>query len=82
VNDYITVYSNDVLATVLVFEIFDRWGEKVFRNTYFPVNKPILGWDGIFRDRPMNPAVFVYVAHVRFRNGSERIVSGDITLVR
>ncbi|HLF64964.1 MAG TPA: gliding motility-associated C-terminal domain-containing protein [Saprospiraceae bacterium] len=82
INDFVTVFSNDELARVLEFEIFDRWGEKVFRGTDFLVNEPVLGWDGRFKGQFMNPAVFVYVAKVQFRNGSIRIVSGDITLVR
>jgi gliding motility-associated-like protein len=82
VNDYVTVFSNDLLAIVLEFEIFDRWGEKVFRGTDFPVNVPELGWDGRFKGQYMNPAVFVYVAKVQFSNGTVRVISGDITLVR
>jgi gliding motility-associated-like protein len=82
INDWVTVFSNDELARVLEFEIFDRWGEKVFKGTDFPVNELTLGWDGVFRGQYMNPAVFVYVAKVQFRNGQVRTVSGDITLVR
>jgi gliding motility-associated-like protein len=82
VNDFVSVFSNDLLAIVLEFEIFDRWGEKVFRGTDFPVNVPELGWDGRFKGQYMNPAVFVYVAKVQFSNGTVRVISGDITLVR
>jgi gliding motility-associated-like protein len=82
INDFVTVFSNDELAEVLEFEIFDRWGEKVFRRAGFPVNQLSIGWDGKFKGQFMNPAVFVYVAKVRFRNGMIRVVSGDITLLR
>jgi gliding motility-associated-like protein len=76
------VFSNDELAQILELEIFDRWGEKVYRGTYFTVNDPPLGWDGTFKGKEMNPAVFVYVAKVQFHNGTIRIISGDITLLR
>jgi gliding motility-associated-like protein len=82
INDFVTVFSNDEIAMILEFEIFDRWGEKVFRSTNFIVNEPTLGWDGRFKGQYMNPAVFVYVAKVQFRNGVVRTVSGDITLLR
>jgi gliding motility-associated-like protein len=82
INDFVSVFSDDVTARVLEFEIFDRWGEKVFRGTDFAVNEPVLGWDGHFKGKIMNPAVFVYVAKVQFRNGTVRTVSGDITLIR
>jgi gliding motility-associated-like protein len=81
-NDFVTVFSNDKLAQILEFEIFDRWGEKVFRGYDFPVNQPVLGWDGKFRGEFMNPAVFVYVAKVQFYNGTIDVISGDITLLR
>ncbi len=82
INDYLSVFSNDKNARVLKLEIFDRWGEKVYGRTNFPVNVPELGWDGTFKNKTMNPAVFVYVARVQFSNGSVRLVSGDITLIR
>lgn len=82
VNDYITVFSNDPLAQVLEFTIFDRWGEMVFRGSNFPVNVPELGWNGQFKDKPMNPGVFVYVAEIAFQDLSFQVIHGDITLVR
>ena len=35
--------------------IFDRWGEKVFEST-----KPDFCWDGIYKGKALDPAVFVY----------------------
>ncbi|HLF63259.1 MAG TPA: gliding motility-associated C-terminal domain-containing protein [Saprospiraceae bacterium] len=82
INDYVTVFSNDGFVRVVKFEIFDRWGNLVFRGTDFPINTPELGWDGRCNGELMNPAVFAYVARVQLSDGSIEIITGDITLVR
>lgn len=82
VNDYITVFSDDVLAQVVAFSIFDRWGELIFRGTDFQVNVPELGWNGQFQDKPMSPGVFVYIAEIAFQDRSVQVIHGDFTLIR
>ena len=82
VNDWVTVFANDQVEEVVVLEIFDRWGNKVFVNDHFPPNDQAYGWNGIFSGELMNPGVFAYRAVVRFLNGSERAYKGDVTLVR
>jgi gliding motility-associated-like protein len=82
VNDIVTVYAGPEVERILEFEIFDRWGEKVFANYNFDPNAEDEGWDGYFRDQLMQPGVFVYWAKVLLVDGSEEIISGDITLVR
>jgi gliding motility-associated-like protein len=68
--------------TVDELRIYDRWGNLVFINRNFATNDATKGWDGTFEGRPMNPAVFVYVAIVT-RSDNERFVfSGDVTVVR
>jgi gliding motility-associated-like protein len=81
-NDYITVFSPDKQANVLLFEIYDRWGNNVFWKTDFPPNLPKLGWDGYQNGRPMRPGVFAYRAEVEFSNGLKEFLTGTITLLR
>ncbi len=59
------------------FSIYNRWGERVFTTMDHTI-----GWDGTFRDKPMNSDVFVYTFHVVFENDEERSESGNFTLVR
>lgn len=82
INDFVTVFSNDMDALVLEFEIFDRWGELIFKNTGFRVNQLSEGWDGTFRGKAMNPGVFVCVVKVLLSNQSTQVISADVTLVR
>lgn len=82
VNDGFTLFGNRAVAGIDELSIYDRWGEQVFGRSDFPAGAPELGWDGTFQERPMNPAVFVYHATVRFVNGSTTQYSGEVTLVR
>jgi len=81
-NDFITVFSDHRVKRVVYLEIFDRWGNQVFVRSDFPPNDPTLGWDGTFKDKPMNPAVFAYIAKVELINGVQIPFKGDITLLR
>jgi len=41
-----------------------------------------MGWDGRYKGKKMNPAVFVYVVTGTFMDGSEISEKGDFTLVK
>jgi len=57
--------------------IFDRWGEEVFFST-----DVIDRWDGTFKGRLLNPAVFVWTVQGSFVNGKTFNKSGSVTLIR
>ena len=64
--------------SINAFMIYDRWGEKVFET-----NNINQGWDGTFRGKMMNAAVFVYyVEAICFNTNEEVFKKGDVTLVR
>jgi len=82
-NDKITIFGNtELIEEVQIFRIFDRWGELVYQEENFQPNDPENGWDGNLNGEPMNPAVFIYFAEVRFLDGSVKQFKGDITLVK
>lgn len=81
-NDVFMIFSGKDVFTIRSFNIFNRWGEPVYQIYNFPPNNPEFGWDGRFRDRPMNSAVFVWYAEVEFVDGEVLLFKGDVTLVR
>jgi gliding motility-associated-like protein len=81
-NHRFTVFANDQVAEIVTLQIFDRWGGQVFVRDNFPANDPLYGWDGTHRGGLLNPGVFVYWTKVRFNDGSERVLKGDVTLLR
>jgi gliding motility-associated-like protein len=81
-NDAFTIYGGIGVEEIVELRIFDRWGEMVYHRENFPPNDPLYGWNGIFRDQPMNAAVFAYWTRVRMIDGTIRLFKGDLTLVR
>ena len=64
-------------ATVTKFEIYNRWGQKVFTST-----ETTKAWDGRTEDKIAPSDVYVYRMVVRFGNGAEETYSGEVTLLR
>lgn len=81
INDYFYI-QGDPTAIVELFQIFDRWGNLVFEKTNSPVNDPVSGWDGSYKSEKMNPAVFIYVARIKFSNQVLVELKGDLSLIR
>ncbi len=74
-NDYVNLHS--ACIGTYTFQIFDRWGEKVFETSDTKYS-----WNGTFRGKPMNTAVFMYRAEGVDLKGSPFSVKGNITLLR
>jgi large repetitive protein len=79
-NDTFSPLNNPTVARIEKLQIYDRWGELIWEGYDFEPER--LGWDGNFRGKPMNPAVFVYVANVLFKDGTKEKLVGDVTLIR
>ncbi|MGB3084039.1 MAG: gliding motility-associated C-terminal domain-containing protein, partial [Saprospiraceae bacterium] len=82
INDRFFVYANEDVHLIDEFAVYNRWGEVVFAQQNIPPNDPQYGWNGIFRNQPASPAVFVYrvVWHDKF--GGYHQAKGDVTLLR
>ncbi|MES2592431.1 MAG: gliding motility-associated C-terminal domain-containing protein [Bacteroidota bacterium] len=74
-NDVECVYGKCVKT--IYFAIYDRWGEKVFETT-----DQSQCWDGTFRGKEMNTAVFVYYMKATLTTGEEVSKKGNISLLR
>jgi gliding motility-associated-like protein len=57
--------------------IFNRWGEKVFES-----NEADFCWDGTFRGKILDPAVFVYMINATYTSGEEKSKKGNISIIR
>lgn len=74
-NKMVCIYGNCI--TSLNYAIYNRWGEKVFETT-----DPTICWDGTYKGKDMNTAVFAYKLIVTLSNGDYIEESGNLTLVR
>lgn len=75
--------SNDVFYPFARFvedfrmRIYNRWGELIFES--LDIQR---GWDGYYRGQLSPQDVYVYQVWLRFVDGQERQLVGDITLFR
>ncbi len=74
-NDVLLVRSNVVKD--VYFVVYDRWGEKVFET--YDMGK---AWDGTFRGRSCDPAVYDYYLKATCINDMEFVKKGNVTLIR
>ena len=80
-NDLFELFSSDKNLKLKIYQIFDRWGELIYSqkeqnlSTYRP-------WDGVFKNRPLNPGVYVYHIVVEFSDGRIGSYTGDLTLIK
>jgi gliding motility-associated-like protein len=81
-NDRFVIYGGTGVDEIISFKVFNRWGELVHSADNFAPGSYQHGWDGSFRGRALNPAVFVYFIEVRFSDGVVFPYKGDITLIR
>lgn len=81
-NDRIYPFGSQIVKTIHKFQIYDRWGEKVFEETNFNTDDPTKGWDGIYQGREAAVGVYLFWLEVEYLNGDIEIIKGDITLMR
>ena len=81
INDVFEIYFGDNLSQIYNFKIFNRWGAVVFEENCFD-NRIDCNWDGNHRSIPVQEGVYVYTARIRFIDGEERWISGDVLVMR
>lgn len=82
-NDKVFISTNDrEIKSINSFQIYDRWGEKMYEALNFQPNDPSNGWDGTLKGQKCNPAVYVYWAEIELFDGTKQIIKGDVTLIR
>ena len=71
------LYVRGPLIEKMVFRVFDRWGELVFET-----EDRLIGWDGTFRGKQLDPDVYDYYLKAICIDEQESIIKGNITLMR
>ncbi len=76
INDKFGISNPFAVDEFISFEIFDRWGGRVFA-----ANTALETWDGTTNGKPANPGVFLY--RLRYKcDGVEKVKAGSLTLLR
>lgn len=89
-NDFFNIWTPKAVKYVELLEVYDRWGNLVYQgiDTRAPASGNLVvstqnnGWDGSFKNRPVQSGIFAWRAKVRFIDDEIKEYSGDLTLVR
>jgi len=75
-NDCFRIYFPSGIERSYTMEIYDRWGELVFKD----IGDNIC-WNGRFNDKPLVPGVYVYLIYFGTTCNDENKIVGNITLL-
>ena len=67
---------------IVLFQIYNRWGEVVYEARNVDINDRSSGWDGSYKGAILPPQVFAYLVQAICVDGTEVIVKGNITLLK
>ncbi len=76
-NENDVLYVRGAILEKVLLRVFNRWGEMVFETT----DKDI-GWDGTFKGKLLDPDVYDYYLKAICVDGQEKIIKGNVTLMR
>lgn len=82
INDRLVVFTDSGVAEILDFQVFDRWGNRVFDQQFFSPNEENFGWDGTVDGVKSPSQVYVFTMSYRLVNGEFRTMTGEISLIR
>lgn len=75
---------NDIFAPLgiryvkkMTMEVWNRWGQQVFSSS-----DPTKGWDGYYQGTPAQTGVFAYLVKYTTTEGEEKVLKGNVTLIR
>jgi gliding motility-associated-like protein len=77
-NSSFGVSINPDCVESLDLKVYDRWGELIFQSS-----DPSLRWDGTFKSKELDPAVFTYVVRIKTTEMTqEQTFKGNVTLMK
>ncbi|MCB0638080.1 MAG: gliding motility-associated C-terminal domain-containing protein [Lewinella sp.] len=82
INDQLEFFFQSDYAFTGDLRIFDRWGNLMFSMEDVQPGQTVR-WKGQSRGQPLNPGVFVWsFRYVSELGGEEKVISGDVALLR
>lgn len=75
-NDTYGISNPFAVEELLVFEIYDRWGNRMFAT-----DDPFQRWDGTYKGQEVNPGAARYVLQF-ICDGEEQVQRGEIAILK
>lgn len=64
-------------VTGMLFRVYDRWGQLIFES-----RERRGGWNGTYNGFPADIGVYQYYIQLKYRDGSNQVHRGDVSLIR
>ncbi len=81
-NDIFYIIGSKSVKMIKEMNIYNRWGELIFRDENFMTADASHGWDGNYNGKILNPDIFTYKIVAEMKNGEVNNFSGAFTLLR
>ena len=85
-NSLVNIFADPLtVASINTFEIYDRWGGKVFERSNVPVSlvlNPEYAWDGRVNEKEVEQGAYAFYAEVEYVTGVTEVVSGNIHVLK
>jgi len=77
INDKWLVTTNDPCVTNIAVNVFNRYGNNVYKNADYQNN-----WDGQYNGKPVADGTYYYHITYTLMNGKTVVLKGDVTILR
>ena len=81
-NDVIYVIAGKDVKQVKQFQVFNRWGQKMFERTNGKTNDISFGWNGYYNGQLVAQGTYVYQIVIELLTGELEIHKGNISVIR
>ena len=81
-NNGLTLFASEQVVFIEEMFVYDRWGSLVFSTQNILPNDPSQGWNGRISGELVANGVYVYYFKALSVNGTSKIFTGDISLIR
>ncbi|NJL75002.1 MAG: gliding motility-associated C-terminal domain-containing protein [Saprospiraceae bacterium] len=81
-NDIFYLVSSSEIATIMRFQVFDRWGNRVFQHSGGTINDPNCGWNGQYQGQTVEAGTYIWLAEIEFLDGELQQLQGEVSLVK
>ncbi|MCB0542480.1 MAG: gliding motility-associated C-terminal domain-containing protein [Saprospiraceae bacterium] len=78
---YFTLFAGEGITRIISMQVYNRGGGVVFERSDFPPNDPIMGWNGRWRNKPVQPGVYPWITIVEYLDGKRQQFHGNVTVV-
>lgn len=76
------ITSNDAGLKINAISVYSRWGERMFHKENFVISESQPLWDGRYLGQLVLPGVYVYQLSYTNEKGEDKLMHGDLTVIR